>query len=222
MFHILVAGHNKAWRQKMRDLLEAEHYTVALAANGEAAMALMEGWHADLAIVSQSGMDALEFTSALREAGSMLIVLMLADQESPADRKCAFRAGVDDFLPAPFDGEELLLHIRALLRRAKVEQERKIVLGCVTLDYDTFTVWRENEAHILPQKEFLLLFKLLSNPDKVFTRLDLMDEIWGAESNSGWETVTVHIARLRKRFHGWPEFSILSVRGVGYKAVKMC
>ena len=106
------------------------------------------------------------------------------------------------------------------MRRARVEREHKILLGNVTLDYDTFTVRRGNEIHVLPQKEFLLLFKLLSNPEKVFSRLDLMDEIWGAESNSGWETVTVHISRLRKRFHDWPEFAILAVRGVGYKAVK--
>ena len=222
MFHILVAGYDKAWRQKTRDLLESGHYTVALAANGEDAISRMESWHTDLVIVPlcMPGMNGLEFTQTLRSVGSEPLILMLASQESPSDRKQAFRAGVDDFLPAPFDGEELLLHIQALLRRARVEREHKILLGNVTLDYDTFTVRRGNEIHVLPQKEFLLLFKLLSNPEKGFSRLDLMDEIWGAESNSGWETVTVHISRLRKRFHDWPEFAILAVRGVGYKAVK--
>ena len=157
MFHILVAGYDKAWRQKTRDLLESGHYTVALAANGEDAISRMESWHTNLVIVPlcMPGMNGLEFTQTLRSVGSEPLILMLASQESPSDRKQAFRAGVDDFLPAPFDGEELLLHIQALLRRARVEREHKILLGNVTLDYDTFTVRRGNEIHVLPQKEFL-------------------------------------------------------------------
>jgi DNA-binding response OmpR family regulator len=110
--------------------------------------------------------------------------------------------------------------IRALLRRAKIVSERKIHIGNVVLDYDSMTVSRAGEVCELPQKEFLLLYKLLSYPGKIFTRIQLMDEIWGAESNTGWETVTVHIGRLRKRFEGWREFEIESVRGLGYKAVK--
>jgi len=107
-----------------------------------------------------------------------------------------------------------------LLRRAKIANERRIVVGDVVLDYDSFTVKRKNEEIELPQKEFMLLYKLLSYPGKIFTRIQLMDEIWGAESETGWETVTVHIGRLRKRFEGWTEFEIVSVRGLGYKAVK--
>jgi DNA-binding response OmpR family regulator len=120
----------------------------------------------------------------------------------------------------PIDEEEMLFRIKALLRRAKIANERRIVLGSVILDYDAFTVSRGEETQILPQKEFLLLYKLLSYPGKIFTRIQLMDEIWGQESDTGWETVTVHIGRLRKRFEGWEEFEILSVRGLGYKAVK--
>ena len=128
--------------------------------------------------------------------------------------------GTDDYITKPIDGEEMLYRIRALLRRAKIVSERKIHVGDVVLDYDSMTVSRVGEIFELPQKEFLLLYKLLSYPGKIFTRIQLMDEIWGAESNTGWETVTVHIGRLRKRFEGWKEFEIVSVRGLGYKAVK--
>lgn len=124
------------------------------------------------------------------------------------------------FNSKPVDEEEMLLRIKALLRRAKIASEHKIVIGGVTLDYDSLSVTRDGETQVLPQKEFQLLYKLLSYPGKIFTRIQLMDEIWGADSDTGWETVTVHIGRLRKRFDGWPEFEIESVRGLGYKAVK--
>ena len=120
----------------------------------------------------------------------------------------------------PVDDEEMLYRIKALLRRAKIANERKIEIGEVTIDYDSLTVSRGDQVQELPQKEFLLLYKLLSYPGQIFTRIQLMDEIWGAESDTGWETVTVHIGRLRKKFETWPEFEIVSVRGLGYKAVK--
>ena len=120
----------------------------------------------------------------------------------------------------PVNQDEFIYRIKALLRRARIATERKIVIGEVTLDYDSLTVTKGDEIQELPQKEFLLLYKLLSYPGKIFTRIQLMDEIWGADSETGWETVTVHIGRLRKRFDGWSEFEIESVRGLGYKAVK--
>ena len=127
-----------------------------------------------------------------------------------------------DVMMPGMDGYQLTraLRIKALLRRARIVSERRIVIGDVVLDYDAMTVSRGKEIQQLPQKEFLLLYKLLSYPGKIFTRIQLMDEIWGMDSETGWETVTVHIGRLRKRFEGWPEFEILSVRGLGYKAVK--
>ena len=132
----------------------------------------------------------------------------------------ALDCGADDYMTKPIDEEEMLWRIKALLRRAKIASERRIVVGDVVLDYDCLTVSRKGETQELPQKEFLLLYKLLSYPGKIFTRIQLMDEIWGADSNTGWETVTVHVGRLRKRFQDWPEFTIESVRGLGYKAVK--
>ena len=128
--------------------------------------------------------------------------------------------GTDDYMTKPIDEEEMLLRIKALLRRAQIVSDRRIVIGDVVLDYDSFTVSRKDEVQELPQKEFLLLYKLRSYPGKIFTRIQLMHEIWGAESDTGWETVTVHIGRLRKRFEGWEEFELQSIRGLGYKAVK--
>ena len=145
---------------------------------------------------------------------------MVSAKQLPADKHKGFIVGTDDYITKPVDDEEMLYRIKALLRRAKIVNERKIVIGEVVLDYDSFTVTRGDEIQELPQKEFLLLYKLLSYPGKIFTRIQLMDEIWGSDSDTGWETVTVHIGRLRKRFEGWTEFEIDSVRGLGYKAVK--
>ena len=127
---------------------------------------------------------------------------------------------VDMGMTKPLDEEEMLWRIKALLRRARIVSERRIVIGDIVLDYDSMTVSKKGEIYEMPQKEFLLLYKLLSYPGQIFTRIQLMDEIWGADCETGWETVTVHIGRLRKRFEVWNEFEIVSIRGLGYKAVK--
>ena len=222
MFHILVVDDDKSTRRLMQAILEAENYTVSLAENGAKALDVMEREHIDLVIldIMMPEMDGYSFTRTLRAANSDLPVLMVSAKQLTADRKEGYLAGTDDFMTKPVDGEELLLHVKALLRRAKIVSERRIVVGDVVLDYDAFTVSRGGEVQTLPQKEFLLLYKLLSYPGKIFTRIELMDEIWGADSETGWETVTVHIGRLRRRFEGWPVFEIVSVRGLGYKAVK--
>ena len=222
MFHVLVVDDDKNTRLLMRALLEGAHYTVTLAANGAEALSAMERNHVDLVVLDlmMPRMDGYEFTRELRAASNDLPILMVSAKQLPDDRKKGFLAGIDDFMVKPVDEEELLLRIKALLRRAKIASERRIVLGDVVLDYDTLSVSRGGETTVLPQKEFLLLYKLLSYPGKIFTRIELMDEIWGANSETGWETVTVHVGRLRRRFEGWSEFEIVSVRGLGYKAVK--
>lgn len=222
MFHILVVDDDRSTRLYMRALLQAERYTVSLAQNGVEALSVLEQEHIDLVVldVMMPQMDGYEFTRQIRGANIDLPILMVSAKQLPMDRKLGFIAGTDDFMVKPVDEEELLLRIKALLRRTRIASERQIVIGPVRLDYDSLTVSREDEVFTLPQKEFLLLYKLLANPGKSFTRIELMDEIWGADSETGWETVTVHISRLRKRFEGWPEFELQSVRGLGYKAVK--
>lgn len=222
MFRILVADDDKNIRLLLKAVLEAENYTVFTAEDGEAALAVLDREHIDLVVldIMMPKMDGYEFTRLLRENNSELPILMISARQMPADKHKGFLVGTDDYMTKPIDEEEMLLRIKALLRRARIVSERKIVIGDVTLDYDSLTVTKNGVKQELPQKEFLLLYKLLSYPGKIFTRIQLMDEIWGADSETGWETVTVHIGRLRKRFEGWEEFEIVSVRGLGYKAVK--
>lgn len=222
MFHILVVDDDKNTRKYIQAVLEAENYTVTTAANGEDALIVMDREYIDLVVldVMMPQMDGYEFTKTLRKGKSDLPILMVSARQLPEDRHKGFLVGTDDYMTKPIDETEMLLRIKALLRRARIVSERKIEIGEVILDYDSMTVSRDGEKQELPQKEFLLLYKLLSYPDKIFTRIQLMDEIWGAECETGWETVTVHIGRLRKRFENWPEFEIVSVRGLGYKAVR--
>jgi DNA-binding response OmpR family regulator len=222
MFCILVVDDDKNTRLLLKTVLEAENYTVFTADNGQTALDVMDREHIDLVVldIMMPKMDGYEFTKTLRETQNNLPILMVSAKQLPEDKKKGFLVGTDDYMTKPIDEEEMLLRIKALLRRAKIVSERKIIVGGVTLDYDSLTVTKNGETQELPQKEFLLLYKLLSYPGKIFTRIQLMDEIWGTESDTGWETVTVHIGRLRKRFEGWNEFEIISVRGLGYKAVK--
>ncbi len=222
MFQILVVDDDKNTRLLMEAVLQEENFGVLTAEDGQEALDLMEKNHIDLIIldIMMPGMDGYEFTETLRSVHNDMPVLMVSAKQLPEDRKKGFLVGIDDYMTKPVDPEEMVLRIRALLRRAKIVSERRIMIGDVVLDYDSMTVSGHGKTQELPQKEFLLLYKLLSYPGKIFTRIQLMDEIWGVDSDSGWQTVTVHIGRLRKRFDGWPEFSIESVRGLGYKAVK--
>ena len=222
MFRILVVDDDKNTRLFLRAVLEGAGYTVSEACNGEDALSVMDTAHVDLVVldVMMPKMDGYEFTRILRASNDNLPILMVSAKQLPADKHKGFMAGTDDYITKPIDDEEMLLRIKALLRRAKIANERRIEIGDVVLDCDSLTVTRGDEVQELPQKEFMLLYMLLSYPGKIFTRIQLMDEIWGAESGTGWETVTVHIGRLRKRFEQWNEFEIESVRGLGYKAVK--
>ncbi len=222
MFNILIAEDDTNTRLLYKAVLENEGYHVFLAPNGQEALEMIDREHIDLVVldIMMPKMDGYEFTRLLREAQSNLPILMVSAKQLPEDKKKGFLVGTDDYLTKPVDEEEMILRIKALLRRAKIANDRKIEIGDVVLDYDSLTVKRKDEIIELPQKEFMLLFKLLSYPGKIFTRIQLMDEIWGPESDTGWETVTVHVGRLRKHFEDWNEFEIESVRGLGYRAVK--
>ncbi len=222
MFHILVADDDKHTRILMKAILESDGYTVYLAEDGEKALEVIDKEHIDLVVldIMMPKIDGYEFTRILREGDSNLPVLMVSARNLPSDKHMGFLAGTDDYITKPFDEQELLLRIKALLRRSKIVSEQQIIIGEVVIDYNSMTVSKNGEVQELPQKEFMLLYKLLSYPNQIFTRIQLMDEIWGTDSETGWETVTVHIGKLRKRFENWDEFRIESVRGLGYKAVK--
>lgn len=221
MFQILVIDDDKNIRYFIKEALELHKYQVFTAGNGQEALEILDVQHIDLVIVDimMPGMDGYEFTKEIRTTNDSLPILMMSAKQLSIDRKKGFLVGIDDYMTKPIDLEELLLHIKALLKRYKIASERKIIIGDVVLDYDSYTVTRFDEVVELPQKEFLLLYKLLGTPDKIFTRIQLMDEIWGYECETGWETLTVHINRLRKKFDDWQCFEIVAVRGLGYKGV---
>ncbi len=222
MVNILIVDDDKNIRKLMQVVLERQGFNVYTASDGEQALKLIDQVKINLAIVDimMPNMDGYEFTKTLRDGNEDLSVLMVSAKQLPEDRKKGFVAGIDDYMTKPVDNEELVLHVKALLRRAKINDEKKIVIGDVIIDSEKMTVTKNGESQELPQKEFLLLHKLLSYPDKIFTRIQLMDEIWGMDCDTAWETLTVHISRLRKRFENFDEFEIQSIRGLGYKAVK--
>ena len=222
MFHLMVVeddGNTLKWMEKV---LSRAGYTVSTAEDGNSAFDILERVKIDLVIldVMLPEMDGYEFTRQLRAVGNNMPVLMVTARDLPEYRYEGFIAGADDYMLKPVDENEMLLRIRALLRRAGIANEKTLTLGDIVLDYDNLSVTVEGQTSTLPAKEFMLLYTLLSYPGKIFTRIQLMDEIWGMDCETGWETVTVHVGRLRKRFEGWKEFNVESVRGLGYKAVK--
>lgn len=221
MLHLLAVEDDKNTAKLMHALLTHEGYHVISATDGIDALEKMDEHHIDLIIldVMLPRMDGYEFTEQLRSCGNTIPILMVTAKHLPEERCKGFIVGTDDYMVKPINEEELLLRIRALLRRAKIANEHKLHIGKITLDYDALSVSREGISQTLPQKEFYLLYKLLSYPDKIFTRLQLMDEIWGMDSDSVDTTVNVHINRLRKKFDSYPEFEIVAIRGIGYKAV---
>ena len=220
MVNILVVEDDKHTRKLFETILKREGYSVFTAKDGLIAMEVLENQFINLIIldIMMPNMNGYEFVRELREANCMIPILMATAKHLPEDKRRGFIVGTDDYMTKPVDTEEMLLRIRALLRRSQIVNSKKLTIGKVTLDYDNLTVIRENHKQTLPQKEFYLLYKLLSYPNKIFTRIQLMDEIWGMETESCDTTVNVHINRLRKRFDAYPEFEIISVRCLGYKA----
>ena len=221
MFNILVAEDDRNTRRLMETVLIQNGYNVIPACDGEEALAMMDKKQIDLIVldVMMPKLDGFQMTRILREGGCDIPILMVTARETPADKREGFMAGTDDYMVKPVDEEEMLLRITALLRRAKIASERCIVVGSTKLSYDSMTVEHDGESIELPQKEFLLIFKLLSYQNKVFTRRQLMDELWDMDSETDERTVDVHINRLRDRFRNNDDFEIITVRGLGYKAV---
>ncbi len=209
-------------RRLMQAVLSQAGYEPVLACDGYEALALLDRKHVDLIVldVMLPGIDGLALARELRAAGSRLPILMVTAKEMPADKKQGFLAGTDDYMVKPVDEEEMLLRISALLRRARIADEHTLSVGSTTLDYDAQTLLDAHGRQTLPPKEFMLLFLLLSYPDKIFTRRQLIDEIWDLESNTDERTVDVHINRLRERLRDNADIELVTVRGLGYKAVR--
>ena len=220
MLRIMVVDDNENVRTLTEKLLRRNRYDVVTACDGLDAMDKLDRVHVDLIVldVMMPGMDGFTFTRTLRAAGWETPILMVTARESQPDKREGFLAGTDDYMVKPVDENELLLRIAALLRRSHIASSHRITVGQTTLDHDTLTVTTPSGSLLLPQKEFLLLFQLLSYKDKIFTRRQLMDELWDMDSDTDERTVDVHINRLREKFRDNPDFKIVTIRGLGYKA----
>lgn len=222
MLNILVVDDNESIRKLTTTYLNRDGYYVITASDGLEALKVLEQEHIDLMIadIMMPNMDGYTLTKELRSYKPDLPILMITAKESYEDKKKGFMAGSDDYMVKPIDFDEMLLRVAALLRRAKISNEHKIVVGDITLNYENLTITSSKVDMQLPKKEFYLLFKLLSYPQKIFTRQDLMDEIWGMDNETDERTVDVHIRRLREKLQHIEEFEIVTVRGLGYKVEK--
>lgn len=222
VFNILVVEDDSELRGLYCAVLTKNRYNVFGAVNGDEALDILDREYIDLIIsdIMMPGMDGFELTRTLREAEYNLPILMITAKDSFYDKKQGFAAGTDDYMVKPIDINEMVLRVEALLRRSKSVSERKQVIGDTALLYDSLVVKQKGQSIELPQKEFYLLYMLASFPNRIFTRQQIMDEIWGMDSETDARTVDVHINRLRDRFRDSEDFEIVTVRGLGYKVVK--
>ena len=222
MFHILIAEDDSELNQLFQHVLRRSGYEATGVENGVQALEALDSAYYDLIIsdVMMPGMDGLELVSALRENGNNIPVLMITAKDAFDDMRSGFASGTDDYMVKPVNINEMVLRVGALLRRARMVSEHRLRFGDTIMESDSLTVISHGKRMVLPQKEFMLLYKMASFPGRIFTRQQLMDEIWGYDSQSDLHTVDVHIGRLRDRFRDNPDFEIVTMRGVGYKAVK--
>lgn len=221
MFKILVVEDNKNLRKLMITYLKRNNYEVLEAEDGEKALDIIDKNHIDLIIsdIMMPNMDGYELTKELRQANYLVPILIVTAKDTIEDKRESFLLGADDYMVKPIDMDEMILRVGVLLRRANIVNQRKLKINNIVLSYDEYTLSKGEKVYQVPQKEFQLLYKLLSYPNKIFTRQELIDEIWGLESDSEQRTVDVHIKRLREKFDKFDEFEIVTIRGIGYKAI---
>lgn len=222
MFKILVAEDDAELRQLFCKVLTKNGYISIPAADGQEALDVLDREYVDLIVsdIMMPKIDGYELTKQLREAGIAVPILIITAKGSFRDMQLGFDFGADDYMVKPINVNEMVLRVGALLRRAQIINERRQTIGDTVMEYDSLTVCTDGDKYILPQKEFMLLYKLVSYPGHIYTRQQLMDDIWGVETETDPRTVDVHINRLRDRFRDNPDFEIVTVRGIGYKAVK--
>ena len=220
MFQILIADSDRAYRRRLYQLLRREGYYVLQASGGEDVLKVLETSYIDFIILGDNLVDlnVYELMGQLRDTYSDMPLMLLAEKKERDGLRKSYMAGADEYLTKNVDEEELVLRIRAVLRRSGKNYDKKLQVGDVILDCDSLSVTRKGDRQTLPRKEFWLLYKLLSYPDKIFTRTQLMDEIWGLTTETSQSTLNVHVNRLRNKFRKYPEFDLKAVRGIGYKA----
>ena len=223
MLKILIAEDDRELRQLFSHVLNRHGYTVVGVSNGREVLDAMDTGFYDLIIsdVMMPVMDGYELVRQLRDVGNTTPVLMITAKDAFDDMRMGFQSGVDDYMVKPVNVNEMVLRVQALLRRAQMIHDRRQLIGDTVLECDSLTVTVAGESMVLPQKEFMLLYKMAAYPGKTFTRHQLMDEIWGYDTDSDTHTVDVHIGRLRERFRDNKDFKIVTIRGIGYKVVKL-
>ena len=223
MLKILIAEDDRELRQLFAHVLTKHGYTVSGVSDGQQALEAMSGDYFDLIIsdIMMPVVDGYELVRQLRQTGCITPVLMITAKDAFDDMRLGFQSGVDDYMVKPINVNEMVLRVQALLRRAQMISDRRQTVGNTVLECDSLTVTVDGEHFILPQKEFMLLYKMAAFPGRIFTRQQLMDEIWGYDSESDTHTVDVHIGRLRDRFRDNRDFKIVTIRGVGYKVVRL-
>ena len=221
MTNILLVDDNNKIRKLMEIYLLKDGFNIFHGENGEVALDVLDRTKIDLIVadIMMPKMDGYELVKQLREAGYEMPILMVTAKDTYPDKKIGFELGADDYMTKPIDMEEMVLRVRALLRRSKISLDKCIEIGDVLLDYETMEVRTKLETILLPKKEFYLLYKLLSYPKKIFTRRELMDDIWGFHSEADERTVDVHVKRLREKFKDMEEFEIITIRGLGYRGI---
>lgn len=221
MFQIMVVEDDQELRDLFCSVLTDHGYTPVPARDGLDAFDILDNTYVDLIItdVMMPRMDGFEFVSALRSAGYQTPVLIITARESAADKQQGFWAGTDDYMVKPIDVNEMVWRIAALLRRSQLVAQRKTVLGSTEFSIDDLTVRHSGKIQTLPQKEFHLLYKLVSSPGRIFTRRQIIEDVWGQDDVDP-HTLDVHISRLRDRFKNNPDFEIVTIRGLGYKVVR--
>lgn len=221
MFNILVVEDDKNLRKLITTYLQRNKYNTYEATNGEEALNVLDQSYIDLIVsdIMMPKMDGYELIKSLREAKYDVPILIITAKSEIEDKKEGFLLGADDYMVKPIDIEEMLLRVQVLLRRSKSASEKKIQIGDLLLNYNQLSVIKKDKVYNLAQKEFYLLYKLLSTPNTIFTRQELIEEVWGLESDSDYRTVDVHIKRIREKMKDVDEFEIVTIRGIGYKAI---
>lgn len=221
MFNVILVEDDHDLRTLYAKVLVRNGYKVLEAKNGEDALAMLDYHSADIIItdIMMPHMDGYEFIASIRESGYLMPVLMITAKDTFTDLQLGFLSGTDDYMIKPININEMIIRVQALLKRAQMVSSRKYTVGGTTMDYDSFSLTAKDDTQILPQKEFQLLYKLVSNLNQTFTKIQLMDEIWGVDSYTDPHTVEVHVNRLRERLADNDDLEIVTVRGIGYKGV---
>ncbi len=223
MMKLLIAEDDRELRQLFSHVLISNGYAVTGVSNGQEALEALDANYYDLIIsdIMMPVLDGYELVRQLRSVGNNIPIMMITARDAFDDMRQGFLSGTDDYMVKPINVNEMVLRVEALLRRAQMINNRRLVMGNTVMEMDSLTVTTPGETMILPQKEFMLLYKLASLPGKILTRQQLMDEIWGYDTGSDSHTVDVHIGRLRERFRDNTDFRIVTMRGVGYKVVRL-